>query len=227
MKKLLVMLLAVIMVCSFSVTALAAGFVESPSNNDAPVVVEGETSNETEDCDAEIVITPYSERNELPAQEKTWMEEAYKQISNTISIADLSSELKGLCSKEDIEAKNLAVSDLFDIYYEGCTEHEGDDHGYFTITFKTETLQNFVALLHYKHNEWDMVEGAKVSADGTKLTFKVKDFSPFAIVVDTSVKTDKPTTGDTFNLNLWGAVLAVSTVSLAVVLFLGYKRKKA
>ena len=82
-------------------------------------------------------------------------------------------------------------------------------------------------LLHYKHNEWDMVEDAKVSADGTKLTFKVKDFSPFAIVVDTSVKTDKPTTGDTFNLNLWGAVLAVSTVSLAVVLFLGYKRKKA
>lgn len=226
MKKLLVLCLAVILVCSLGFTTFAAGFVESPSNNDAPVVVEDETSNETEECTAKIVITPYSERDDLPAQEKAWLEEAYKQISDSLDIANLSDELKNYCNKEGIDTKNLAVSDLFDIYYEGCTAHEGDDHGYFTITFKAETLAKFVALLHYKHNDWDMVEDAKVSADGTKLTFKVKDFSPFAIVVDTSVKTDKPTTGDTFNMNLWVTILAVSSISLAAVLFLGFKRKR-
>lgn len=226
MKKLLVLCLAVVLVFSLGFTTFAAGFVESPSNNDAPVVVEGETKNETEDCDASIVIVPYSERHELSSEVKTMMEEAYKQISQSIDVAKLTDELKDYCDKNDIDAENLAVSDLFDINYEGCTEHKTDDHGYFTITFKAETLAKFVALLHYKNNKWDMVEDAKVSADGTKLTFKVKDFSPFAVVVDTSIKTDKPTTGDTFNMNLWITILAVSSISLAAVLFLGFKRKR-
>ena len=227
MKKLVALFLAVVLVCSFGFNTLAAGFVESPSNNDAPILVESETSNETEGCTAKIIITPYSDRHELSAQEKAWIEEAYKQISEAVDIANLTSELKDYCNKNGIDTKNLAVSDLFDITYENCTEHEGEDHGYFTITFKAETLANFVAFLHYKHNEWDMVEDAKVSADGTKLTFKVKDFSPFAIVVDTSKGGDKPTTGDSFNLNLWAAVLALSTVSLFAVSFIGYKKRKA
>lgn len=227
MKKLLVLFLSVIMVFSLTFTASAAGFVESPSNNDAPVVVEGETSNETEGCTAKIKITSYADRDTLPAEIKTQMEAVYKMISDTAEISSLNSDLKALCDKEGIDTNNIAVSDLFDISYFDCGTHEDEEHGYFTITFKAETLKNFVALLHYKNNKWEIVKSAKVSADGSKLSFKISEFSPFAIVVDTSVETDKPTTGDTFNLNLWVAILAVSVISLFIVVFLGYKRKRA
>lgn len=221
MKKLLAVSLAVILVFSLGFTTFANGFVQSPSNNSAPVVDEAETKNETAGCTAEIEITPYSDRDELPAELKKQMEDVYKKISEATDVSALSTELKSFCDKNKINTKDLAVSDLFDIAYEGCTAHDG--HGQFTITLKAETLKNFVALLHYDGSKFELVEGAKVSADGTKLTFKIDDFSPFAIVVNTK----GTSTGDTFNLGLWIAILSASVVALAAVAFIGFKRKKA
>ena len=221
MKKLLAVSLAVILVFSLGFTTFANGFVQSPSNNSAPVVDEAETKNETAGCTAEIEITPYSERDELPAELKKQMEDVYKKISEATDVSALSTELKSFCDKNKINTKDLAVSDLFDIAYEGCTAHDG--HGQFTIALKAETLKNFVALLHYDGSKFELVEGAKVSADGTKLTFKIDDFSPFAIVVNTK----GTSTGDTFNLGLWIAILSASVVALAAVAFIGFKRKKA
>lgn len=221
MKKLLAVSLAVILVFSFGFTTFANGFVQSPSNNSAPVVDKTETKNETAGCTAEIEITPYSDRDELPAELKKQMENVYKKVSEATDISTLSTELKTFCDKNKINTKDLAVSDLFDIAYEGCTAHDG--HGQFTITLKAETLKNFVALLHYDGTKFEVVDGAKVSADGTKLTFKIDDFSPFAIVVNTK----GTATGDSFNLGLWIAILSASVVALAAVAFIGFKRKKA
>ena len=57
MKKILCVLVALIMVMGLSVSAFAApgAFVESPSNNKAPELIEGK--NESEDCDARLIIT--------------------------------------------------------------------------------------------------------------------------------------------------------------------------
>lgn len=220
MKKLLVLSLAVILVFSFGFTTLAAGFVQSPSNNSAPVV-DSETKNESADCKADVVVTSYADRNKLPADVKKQLEDAYKKISESTDISALSSALKDYCDKNKINTKNLAVSDLFDISYADCDTHDG--HGQFTITLKADTLKNFVSLLSYDGTKFEVVEGAKVSADGKKLTFKMDDLKPLAIVVDTT----EPSTGDTFNMGLWIAILSASVVALAAVLFLGFKRKKA
>ena len=139
MKKLLAVSLAVILVFSLGFTTFANGFVQSPSNNSAPVVDKAETKNETAGCTAEIEITPYSERDELPAELKKQMEDIYKKISEATDVSALSTELKSFCDKNKINTKDLAVSDLFDIAYEGCTAHDG--HGQFTITLKAETLK--------------------------------------------------------------------------------------
>ena len=62
MKKILALLLAVVMAFAVSVTVFAGPgqFVQSPSNNNAPELIEGE--NENEDCTAKFVVTPYKDR---------------------------------------------------------------------------------------------------------------------------------------------------------------------
>ena len=225
MKKFLALFMVLVLALSMSFTSLAAGFVESPSLNPAPEIVEDETKNEDEDCDAYIVITPYSERDTLSPEAKAKIEEAYAQISESLHSAKLCDELAEYCKDNNIDVENLRVSDLFDIRYEGCTKHE--DHGYFTITFKAETLANFVALLHLTDNGWDMIENAKVVNGGTALRFKIDDFSPFAIIVDTTKATSSPQTGDNSNITMWVVILVACVIALGTTLFFIFRRKKA
>ncbi len=224
MKKLLVFCLTAILMLTMSFSTFAAGFVESPSNNPAPELVESESGNESDDCVAELIITPYSERDTLSAELQDEMEKVYAEVKAATDISNLSAELKEYCKKNNIDTKNLAVSDLFDISYTHCPDH--DEHGYFNIHLKSDSLKNFVALLHYTGTGYELVD-AKVAADGETLKFKLDDFSPFVIVVDTSVKADSPVTGDSSNLILWISILAACVVALFVTLFFLIKRKKA
>ena len=224
MKKFLALVLTLVLMFAMSINCFAT-FVQSPSNNDAPVIIEEETMNESDDCEAYIIITPYSKRDTLSPEAKAEIEEAYAQISDALHSAELCEELDKYCQKNNINVANLKVSDLFDISYVGCDDH--DDHGYFTITFKAETLANFVAFLHFTDNGWDMIENAKVVRDGTALKFKVDDFSPFAIVVDTTDNTSSPSTGDNSNIVMWIVILAACVTALGTTLFFIFKRKKA
>lgn len=224
MKKIIALLLTLALMFTMSINCFAT-FVQSPSNNGAPVIIDDETMNESEDCDADIIITPYAERDTLSAEAKAKIEEAYAEISDSLHSAELCDELAAYCKKNNIDAENLQISDLFDISYEGCTDHH--EHGSFIITFKADTLANFVALLHLTDNGWDMIENAKVVRDGTALKFKVDDFSPFAIVVDTSEDASSPSTGDNSNITMWIVILAACVVALGTTLFFIFKRKKA
>lgn len=226
MKKILVLLLTIVMLFSMSFNCFAA-FVQSPSGNDAPEVVEDETSNESEDCTADIVVTSYSERDSLPDDIKDAMENAYNQISQAIDVSNLSDDLKEYCKDNNIDTKKLKVSDLFSLSYVGCGDH--DEHGYFTITLNADTLANFVGLLHFTENGWELIKSAKVIRNGTAITFKIdiEDYAPFAIVVDTSKPTSSPQTGDNSNITMWVVVLAVCIVALGATLFFIAKRKKA
>jgi hypothetical protein len=109
---------------------------------------------------------------------------------------------------------------VFDLSYHKCDAHE--DHGYFTIKLGAKALENFVALVHYNNGEWEVIENAKVLADGETLEFKAKDFSPFAIVVDTS----GGQTGDNGMVYVYAIIMAVSAVALAVI-FVKTKKQKA
>ena len=124
MKKVFAMILAVVMVLTLSVSVCAAPgkFVQSPSHNSAPhliSVVKG-----SEDCTAELIITPYNERNKLPTELKTLLEKAYSEIASSDDLTKLNADLAALAATQKIAGVNLKVSDLFDIRYEGCTNQE-------------------------------------------------------------------------------------------------------
>ncbi len=224
MKKAFAIVLAMVLMLTLSVSVCAAPgqFVKSPSNNSAPVLVSFERGSE--DCTADLIITPYNERNKLPAELKTLIEKAYGEIASSDDLTDLNKDLKDLAAVQKIAGANLKVSDLFDIRYEGCTNHN-EDHS-FTIVLSADTLRRFVGLLHMNHNgEWELIDNAKVINNGEELQFTVTDLSPFAIVVDTSESGDSPVTGISNDIVIYGALMLIS--ALAIVVLVANSKKRA
>lgn len=226
MKKVLAISLTVLMIIcmSFSVCAATGEFVKSPSNNGAPTLVSGKC--QAEGCDAELIITPFKNRDELPDELCDLIEKAYKEIANSKNIADLFPGLSAIAKNKDIPQANLAVSDLFDIRYIRCEEHS--EHGYFDIVIESDTFKNFVALAHLSNDGWEIIDDAEVKeVDGEyHLTFSVDDFSPFAVVVDAGSVVDKnPPTGDNYNVYFYAALMAVS--AFAVLILIKKNKKQA
>ncbi len=223
MKKFLVwcMVVALAVTMSFSAFAAPGKFVQSPSNNPCPDLIEG--SNSDPDCTAELVITAYIDRNTLPPATLAMIEYAYNVIKNCSDLTTLSSAFASYVGGLGIPGTRLKVSDLFDVSYYNCDTH--DHHGSFSIKLSADTLKNFVGLLHYTGNGWEFVTDAKVAADGVTLTFSVDSLSPFAIVVDTGAASDvSPDTG----YNDFAVCTAMfASAAAMVVLFASRKRNKA
>ncbi len=184
MKKTLILALAIAMVFAMPVTAFASTFNGSPSNNTAPTV--GDTTVTNKDWDGKIEVESYADRKDLSAEEQKEIEAAYDTVAKASNVTELNSGLTAIAEQNKVETKDLAVSDLFDVY----ATKEG--MGSATITLKSESFKNFVALLHYTDGKWEIVEGATCKDD--TLTFTVDSLSPFAVVV---AKPGSPETGDT------------------------------
>ncbi len=223
MKKLLAISLAVIMVfcMGFGVFATPGEFVESPSHNKAPTLVSG--TSQSEDCMAELIITAFIYRMDLPEELRILIEKAYKDIANCKNLVYLCSALADIAKALNIPEVCLAVSDLFDIRFEGCDDH--GEHGMFDIVISSDTFKNFVALMHLSDDGWEIIDNATVKeVDGEyHLYFSTDDFSPFAVVVNSSVVVDKnPNTGDDYNIYIYAAIMLVS----AFVALTALKKKK-
>lgn len=222
MKKILVVCLTVLMLTSMALSVIAAPgkFVVSVSGNAAPTVVTFDPQDDG--CTATLVITPYSERKTLPETLKAMIEKAYDMISGSDDLTKLNSDLAKVAADMKIDSKNLAVSDLFDIRVDGCTNHDG--HVNFDIVIAAETLDNFVGLLHMeKEGEFELVSNAEVINNGQHLKFSVDSLSPFAIVVNTTP--DAPQTGFNSMIAVYVAVMAVSALALVVIAVKSRKQK--
>ncbi len=225
MKKLSVILVAILMVVAMSFSAFAApdNFIESPGASQGPELIEYE--NEDHECVAELVVTPYSERETLSEDLEDQIVDAYYEIINADDLTGLNEELANIAETMGIPASDLAVSELFDIHYESCPEHS--EHGSFKIKLRPEVLENFVGLLHCHDGVWHLVDGAKVENE-EYLVFSIKDFSPFAIVVNNGDDTsaDSPLTGFAENNGKVIGLVAVMTVSLVACVVLWKKSRK-
>ena len=220
MKKFLTVLFTALSVFSLGVYSFAASgtFVSSPSANRAPTLIEA--SNASEDCEAEIQVMSYADRNKLGEEKKAKIEAAYNSIATTEDLATLDSAIGTLADKLGISSKKLLVSDLFDVSYSNCETHE--DHEEFTITVKPESVKNYAGLIHYTNDGWELVESS-ASSDGT-ITFTADDLSPFAIIVhDGSVNsgfqiTDYiPLTQKQLKLIAAG-IIAIAVVGLTIII---------
>lgn len=222
MKKTISITLALVLLVSLCLSAMAApgSFIVSPSNNTTPILVD--SSNESHDCTAEIVITPYSERDTLPEDAKQKIEDAYDSIAGTSDLTDLNSDLAGIAESMNISTGALGVSDLFDVSYNSCDVH--NEHGKFTIKLEAEMLDSFVALMYWDGSNWVIVEGAFVDENGY-LNFVTDKFGPYAIVVNTGAENvEPPKTGDEFPW-IYVVLMVASAAGLVVVLFLSRKKK--
>lgn len=221
MKKVLAICLMIVLVVSMSLNAFAApnGFVSSPSGNRAPILIKFEPKDEG--CTATIIITPYGEKNRLPANIRDILENAYNDIVNSKDLTNLSADLADLANKKNIDGGKLAISDLFDLSSADCGDHDG--HKKFDITLDADALDRFVGLM-YRDSEgkWHLIEDAKV-VNGTHLQFTAEGHYPYAIIVDTTEGTPSKT-GDSDIILVCAAVMAVSAAALAVVLVKGKKR---
>ena len=211
MKKIIMigLILALAASLSVSVFATAGGFVSSPSRNQAPDLIDEVI--ESDECEAEVVITAYGDRDELGAEVRQQIEDAYATIVNNADLTSLNGALGDKADDLGVDASDLAVSDLFNV---GVVESEGHDgHGDFQVTVKADTLDNFVSLLRYYNGEWEVVDDAEVMNDGKYLAFSVSEpAAAYAIVVNTG---DAPQEKD---VNPMAAVIIASSITCAVVL---------
>lgn len=224
MKKVLAIYLVMLMVLTMSVSVFAApgSFVSSPSGNPVPRIVNFNPRNDA--CAAQLIITAYADRPMLPDALRALMEQAYNDIAGTNDLTSLNADLAKIAKNKNMDTTKLAVSDLFDLHMVGCDYHEG--HTYFDITLEADTLDRYVALLHMnKNGEWELVEDAKVENNGDHLTFSVEGFSPFAIVVDTSVDVDDPETGDNSMIQVYATIMVISALAAVVILVKGKKQR--
>lgn len=199
MKKVLVLCLTVVMLFAFSVTTFAApnGFVKSPEAQQGPVIVEGD----------EVIVTPFGDRDNLDDETKEKLEDAYNSIINADDLTELNDALKELAEELGIDPDNIAVSDLFDVDFDG--------EGPYTVTIKPETLENFVGLMRWDGEKWVLIDNAKVN--GKLLTFSLDEPSQLAILVNAGAgSVGSPVTGDVFP---WVLVVAIaaSAIGLAVI----------
>ena len=183
MKKVIVICVAIFLLLTISVSALAAngGFVSSPSTNQAPSLLE--VKNGSEDCSSMFAVMSYASRNDLSEEARKALEDAYASIKGTTDLTTLNPVIADVAEKLNVESADLAVSDMFDLAPNADATIEDGEKYEFSI--KSDTLANFVCLLHYVNGAWEVVEGAEVADDGETLEFAVDGFSPFAVVVST------------------------------------------
>lgn len=222
MKKVLVFTLVLVFALTLSLSAFAApnNFYESPGRKPAPVLDLYE--NEDYECDAKLVITPYVERDTLNEEKRKALEGAYDQIISSNDLTTLTPDLAELVKSLKLNSSDISVSELFDISYYSCLEH--DEHGRFKIILKVEKISNYVGIMHQKADgSWEVLE-SELLENGTKIRFYVDDLSPFAIIVS-DVKI--PGTSDRNNGALWTLLISAAALAVVVVVSVQLRRHEA
>lgn len=177
MKKILAVTFVLLLVAGSTLSVLATNgaFVNSPSGQQAPILIEAE--NASEDCVAVVTVTSFADRETLDEPTQNKLDDAYNVIATTEDLGTLSEDIQERADDLGIDSKDLVISDLFDVSYSDCESHEV--HLSFTITIKPASVENFVAVLHYLDDEWEVIDGV---VEGDEITFVADSLSPFAIM---------------------------------------------
>lgn len=213
MKKLLTLILVLMMALSMSLAVCAGpgGFVSSPSGNGDPEIDE---EDPPAGCSAKVVVTPYGKRDTLPTDARELIEKAYWDVVDAPDIGELNAELKKIAEQNKITTDALAVSDLFDVRFVGCEDHR--EHGPIAVKLKAETLKNFVALMYFDGEAWELIPATIEGDNFDILAFDFQKVGPYAIVVDTTGNVQPPQSGDMLAI-LLTVLIAVSAAGLIII----------
>ena len=190
MKKVLGLIIVVAMLLGMSSMIFA---VDVPS-------AEGELAPTLEDYDIEggeglkLVVTPYAKRAKLPAELKTELEDAFKQLKNASNLSAVIPGIDAVAAELGKKVDDLAISDLFDAsVFDTNDNYVGWWNKKVTFTLSSKKgFANVAAIVHFVDGKAEIVEDVKIN--GNKMTITVDGLSPFAIVKYTKV--DPPQTAD-------------------------------
>ena len=239
MKKILLFLSVLLVIVGVTTPLLAEGDPFVPSIGvRADVIIEGgeyifdgkATSmkfEEEDHCWTEVIVTPYVYKDTIESENsRDLMAIAYEMILNTPRVVDLDpEEITNVAHSLGVEIDDLVIRDLFDITkYHRTTSNihdEGLHQKYIEITLKTQTLKDFVCLLHYKDGSWNVVDSARVIIDENHLYLSVDELSPFAIVVATDYKYVAPV----HSCCIWHWLILLTTL-ITILITIVFMRKK-
>lgn len=155
-------------------------------------------------CHVVVELTPYSKKDTISngktagalvkaEESKAELQTAFDEIKNADEVVDFAPVLEGTGKNFGIEDSCMVISNLFDIttysYKDtGSGSEYNEEHNHsrlYNIKLTTDSLQYFMALIHYDAatDTWEVVPGAKVTGEARDtLTFTFDENSPFAIV---------------------------------------------
>ena len=226
MKKLLiifVVIVSILLTTSVTVFAEPGVFVQSPSVNGAPVLIE-------ENSDKSIKITAYRNRKiELNAPQIDEFEQAYKSIVGVNDLTVLDSKIAAVAEGVKVDIGDLAVSDLFYLSLKSGADHV--DGTTYKVSVQAETFANFICLLKYDNGEWTVVENVEVK--GTKVVdFVADDLGPYAVVVSVGDAPDYPdapkpdTTVGPWTIMLYILLICTIAAGIFLIIVIIFKSKR-
>ena len=185
MKKIVIILSAILLVVALAVPSFAAGFTPSVEQKGAPTVVSATDADGNAFADGEVIVTPVSAADSADAAIADGLKAAYEQIKAAATLTDIAPSigdyLKEIGSEASVE--DLVVRDLFDVSVTGAAAESSP----ITVRFNLGLSQSatLIVLHNYEGSNWEIIpkDRVKQNADGTvDVTFD--SFSPVAFVVE-------------------------------------------
>lgn len=244
MKKLLSLILAIALMTTIALPALAVDFMPSVVAKPAPEVIPlpgddgGEYAAIIRDEDGnmvigvpfgDLIITPYSEAESAAPYIREMLVSSYSQLQAVESVSELSDDLDDVVHElyEDISVDDLVVRDLFDISVTGTYQEYLDVEGN-SIWICFDLLADSDELIAVLHNiegtTWETLSNSRVIRnDDQTVTLVYESLSPSAFLFDAGQLppggTDdpiSPPTGDSeFGAMEWFMVGGVVVIAVA------------
>ena len=223
MKKMIVLLMAVLLCMSMVLPVCAAGQEFVPSITYKDGLTDVKATVDGEDVGGCVIITSIKEAKEKTTDISQESRDELLEVYEKLSDGSMKLPLEG----------DYVVVELVDISFaeSACvnnTEHQhvewlAEPENVITIDVGYMDKTKDVVVLYYHDGEWKTAESVVNNGDGT-FTCVFEDICPVAFCVEASKMEESPKTGDTSDVLLWVAVMAIAAVALVAVLVL-YRRR--
>ena len=139
---------------------------------------------------ADLVVTPMAEASKAAPEVKEMLENAFKQISEAKSLAELSPEIADVLAqvKSDAKVEDLVVRDLVDVSLSeemmAVLKESGNS---ITLTFQLglKEGETLLVLHNFEGDKWETIPADKVvRQDNGDVTVTFDSLSPVAFVVN-------------------------------------------
>lgn len=253
MKKLVSFVLVAVMLLSFSVSAMAAGFTPSVTNKGAPEIVFEIDSDGRKvlgyirDANGNIIATCYDDcivitsiaeaenSTKITEEEKKILQDAYNELNKTdTKLSELCPDLNAIAKDligNNATADNFVIRDFFDLspQCDDLKNHLPKDGTTIDITFNCSISKDSdVMAMVYINGKWKPVSKAVNNGNGT-VTITFEEICPVAIMVPANAQNDSyvPVTGVNTQSGaiLWGGVMLVSLVSIVALVYVSRRKK--